>query len=239
MNASVPVVTLKIDAKDVSGRADETILDLARENNIPIPTLCFLEGLSGWGACRLCLVEVKGVNKLLPACVTRVAEGMEVSTASDRLQKYRRMIVQLLFSERNHVCSVCVSNGHCELQNLAVKLQITHIDIPYRYPTLPFDSSNDLFRLDHNRCILCTRCVRVCDEIEGAHTWDVSGRGVDSRVIIDLNQPWGDSQTCTGCGKCVSICPTGALTRKGTGVAEMEKDIDFLPYLTRMRGSHR
>ena len=239
MNASVPVVTLKIDGKDVSGRADETILDLARENNIHVPTLCYLEGLSGWGACRLCLVEVKGVNKLLPACVTRVAQGMEVSTASDRLQKYRRMIVQMLFSERNHVCSVCVSNGHCELQNLAVKLQITHIDIPYRYPTLPFDSSNDLFRLDHNRCILCTRCVRVCDEIEGAHTWDVSGRGVESRVIIDLNQPWADSQTCTGCGKCVSICPTGALTRKGTGVAEMEKDIDFLPYLTRMRGSHR
>src|SRR5208337_3694596 len=198
MNASVPVVTLKIDGKDVSGRADETILDLARENNIHVPTLCFLEGLSGWGACRLCLVEVKGVNKLLPACVTRVAEGMEVSTASDRLQKYRRMIVQMLFSERNHVCSVCVSNGHCELQNLAVTLQITHIDIPYRYPTLPFDSSHDLFRLDHNRCVLCTRCVRVCDEIEGAHTWDVSGRGVDSRVIIDLNQPWGDSQTCTG-----------------------------------------
>ncbi|MGA2443651.1 MAG: bidirectional hydrogenase complex protein HoxU [Tepidisphaeraceae bacterium] len=239
MNASVPVVTLKIDGKDVSGRADETILDLARENNIPIPTLCFLEGLSGWGACRLCLVEVKGVSKLLPACVTKVAEGMEVRTASDRLMKYRRMIVQMLFSERNHVCSVCVSNGHCELQNLAVTLQITHIDIPYRYPTLPFDASNDLFRLDHNRCVLCTRCVRVCDEIEGAHTWDVSGRGVDSRVIIDLNQPWGDSQTCTGCGKCVSICPTGALTRKGTGVAEMEKDIDFLPYLTRMRGSHR
>ena len=239
MNASVPVVTLKIDGKDVSGRANETILDLARENNIHVPTLCYLEGLSGWGACRLCLVEVKGVSKLLPACVTRVAEGMEVSTASDRLQKYRRMIVQMLFSERNHVCSVCVSNGHCELQNLATTLQITHIDIPYRYPTLPFDSSNDLFRLDHNRCILCTRCVRVCDEIEGAHTWDVSGRGVDSRVIIDLNQPWGDSQTCTGCGKCVSICPTGALTRKGTGVAEMEKDIDFLPYLTRMRGSHR
>jgi bidirectional [NiFe] hydrogenase diaphorase subunit len=238
MNASVPVVTLKIDGKDVSGRADETILDLARENNIHVPTLCYLEGLSGWGACRLCLVEVKGVNKLLPACVTKVAEGMDVSTASDRLQKYRRMIVQMLFSERNHVCSVCVSNGHCELQNLAAKLQITHIDIPYRYPTLPFDSSHDLFRLDHNRCVLCTRCVRVCDEIEGAHTWDVAGRGVDSRVIIDLNQPWADSQTCTGCGKCVSICPTGALTRKGTGVAEMEKDIDFLPYLTRMRGSH-
>jgi bidirectional [NiFe] hydrogenase diaphorase subunit len=238
MNASTPVVTLKVDGKDVGGRADETILGVCRENKIHIPTLCFMEGLSGWGVCRLCLVEVKGINKLLPACVTKVAEGMEITTTSERLQKYRRMVVQMLFSERNHVCSVCVSNGHCELQNLAVEMEITHIDIPYRYPKLPFDSSHDLFRLDHNRCVLCTRCVRVCDEIEGAHTWDVAGRGVESRVIIDLDQPWADSTSCTGCGKCVRICPTGALTRKGTGVAEMEKDDGFLPYLTKMRGNN-
>jgi len=237
MSAPTTVVSLKIDGKDVSGRADETILDVASENKIHTPTLCFLEGLSGWGACRLCLVEIKGSHKLLSACVTKVAEGMEVTTDSPRLLKYRRMVVQLLFAERNHVCSVCVSNGHCELQNLAQVLGITHIDIPYRYPTLPFDASHDLFRLDHNRCVLCTRCVRVCDEIEGAHTLDVMGRGIDCRVIIDLNEPWGSSQTCTTCGKCVRVCPTGALTRKGTGVAEMEKDDQFLPYLTRMRGS--
>jgi bidirectional [NiFe] hydrogenase diaphorase subunit len=160
---------------------------------------------------------------------------MDVTTTSPRLEKYRRMIVQMLFSERNHVCSVCVSNGHCELQNLAQKMEITHINIPYRYPKLPLDASHDLFRLDHNRCVLCTRCVRVCDEIEGAHTWDVAGRGVESHVIIDLDQPWADSSSCTNCGKCVRVCPTGALTRKGTGVAEMEKDESFLPYLTRMR----
>ena len=238
MSASTVVVTLKVDGKDLSGRADETILDVCKENKIHVPTLCFLEGLSGWGACRLCLVEVKGMNKLLPACVTKVAEGMEITTDSPRLQGYRRMIVQMLFSERNHVCSVCVSNGHCELQNLAKDMQITHIEIPYRYPKLPFDASHDLFRLDHNRCVLCTRCVRVCDEIEGAHTWDVAGRGIESHVVIDLDQPWGESQSCTGCGKCVRVCPTGALTRKGTGVAEMEKDDDFLPYLTQMRGTN-
>ena len=229
------VVTLKVDGRDVSARADETILSVARENQVQIPTLCFLEGLSGWGACRMCLCEIKGTPKLLPACVTLVQEGMEVTTASARLQKYRRMVLEMLFAERNHVCSVCVSNGNCELQGLAQQLGITHITQPYRYPRLAVDSSHEMFRLDHNRCILCTRCVRVCDEIEGAHTWDVMGRGIDSRVITDLNQPWGDSPTCTRCGKCVHVCPTGALSQKGTAVAEMTKRVAFLPYLALMR----
>jgi bidirectional [NiFe] hydrogenase diaphorase subunit len=190
------------------------------------------------GACRLCLVEVKGSNKLLPSCVTYVEEGMEVTTHSERLDRYRKMIVELLFTERNHVCSVCVSNGHCELQSLAQKLGITHVRFPYRYPTENVDASHDRFVIDHNRCILCTRCVRVCDEIEGAHTWDLMGRGVESKVITDLNQPWGLSETCTTCGKCVHVCPTGALSEKGRSVAEMEKRRNFLPYLTLMREEH-
>jgi bidirectional [NiFe] hydrogenase diaphorase subunit len=89
--------------------------------------------------------------------------------------------------------------------------------------------------MDHNRCILCTRCVRVCDEVEGAHTWDVMGRGANSRVITDLNQPWGTSETCTSCSKCVQVCPTGALSSKGKSVAEMVKKRDFLPYLIQTR----
>jgi bidirectional [NiFe] hydrogenase diaphorase subunit len=237
MSAQGAVVALRIDGKDVSGRIDETILEVARENQIQIYTLCYLEGLSGWGACRLCLVEVKGTKKLLPACVTRVSEGMEVSTNTPRLQAHRRMIVELLLSERNHVCSVCVANGNCELQSLAARLGISHVTIGYRYPKLECDSSSDLFQLDQNRCVLCTRCVRVCDEIEGAHTWDVMGRGVESRVIVDLDQPWGDSLSCTACGKCVRVCPTGALTRKSTSFAEMQKGGGFLPALRATRGS--
>ena len=190
MSPASNVKTLKIDDRDVSARPDETILDVARQNNIFIPTLCELKGLSPIGACRLCLVEVKGTPKLMAACVTPVQEGMEVTTNSERLQKYRRSIIELLLTERNHICSVCVSNGHCELQYLAQKLDITHVRYPYRYPQVQVDASHDRFVADPNRCILCTRCVRVCDEIEGAHTWDVRGRGINALLITDLNQPW-------------------------------------------------
>jgi bidirectional [NiFe] hydrogenase diaphorase subunit len=229
------VKTLKIDGKDVGAREDETILEAARDNDVHIPTLCYLEGLSEIGACRLCLVEVKGSSKLLPACVTHVEEGMEVTTTSERLVEYRKMILELLFSERNHVCSVCVSNGHCDLQGLAARAGVDHVRFPYIYPKLSVDASHERYAIDHNRCVLCTRCVRVCDEIEGAHTWDVMGRGTGARVITDLNTPWGQSETCTSCGKCVHVCPTGALFEKGSGVAEMTKEGRFLPYLTLMR----
>ena len=97
------------------------------------------------------------------------------------------------------------------------------------------DVSHERFGLDHNRCILCTRCVRVCDEVEGAHTWDVPGRGRNSHVITDLGEPWGESDTCTGCGKCVQVCPTGALFLKGKTVAEMRKDRSFLQYIVTAR----
>lgn len=231
----VRVKTLKIDGRDVSASGDQTILEVARENGIDIPTLCHLQGLTPIGACRLCLVEVKGVNKLLPACVTRVHENMEVFTKSERLQKYRRMVLEFLFTERNHICAVCVSNGHCELQSLAQQQGMTHVRVPYLYQKLEVDASHPRFKVDHNRCVMCTRCVRVCDEIEGAHTWDVFHRGIQARVITDLKQPWGTSETCTSCGKCVHVCPTGALTEKGVSVAEMAKRRQFLPYLTMMR----
>jgi len=239
MNPSGQIKTLKINGREMSATGDQTILDVARENGVEIPTLCHLDGLNPIGSCRLCLVEIKGARRLLPACTTGITEGMEIATETETLSKYRKMVLEMLFSERNHVCAVCVSNGNCDLQQLAADHDVTHVQFPYLYPHATVDASHDWFAMDHNRCILCQRCVRVCDEIEGAHTWDVSGRGVESRVITDLNQPWGDSDSCTSCGKCVQVCPTGALSNKGKSVSEMSKRREFLPYLAQRRKDHQ
>jgi bidirectional [NiFe] hydrogenase diaphorase subunit len=228
----VTVHTLTIDGREVAGSSGESILTVARENGVPIPTLCHLDGLSDVGACRLCLVDVAGSAKPRLACMTPVEEGMVVSANNERLAGWRATIIEMLFLERNHICSICVANRQCELQDLAVELGVTHFDLPAINPKLDVDATHALFAIDHNRCIMCTRCVRVCDEVEGAHTWDVMGRGLDARVVTDLGTPWGESSTCTSCGKCVQVCPTGALFEKGRAVAQGSKHRrPFLPYL--------
>jgi bidirectional [NiFe] hydrogenase diaphorase subunit len=229
------VKTLQINGKPVSAAEDQTLLDVVRENQIPLPTLCHLDGLRDVGACRLCVVEVKGSNKLLPACTTLAGEGMEVSTDSDRLRRYRRQIVELLFAERNHVCAVCVANDNCELQAVAVEVGLDHVGFPYQHPRTEMDASHARFVLDHARCILCTRCVRVCDEIEGAHTWDVAARGTASRVITDMALPWGKAESCTSCGKCVNVCPTGALFEKERAATGIRKSKGFLTFIKNAR----
>jgi bidirectional [NiFe] hydrogenase diaphorase subunit len=227
--------TLTINGQMIGAGEEQTVLEAAREAGIEIPTLCHLEGLDPVGACRLCLVEITGSNKLQPACVTKVAEGMEVRTDTERLRKYRRLILELLFAERNHVCAVCVANGHCELQSLAMNHGLDHVRFAYQHPKLDLDVTHPLFGIDHHRCVLCTRCVRVCWYIEGAGTESVSGRGTHSRIIHDLHQPWGQSDTCTACGKCVMACPTGALFYKGATVAEMERDRSKLEFIVTAR----
>jgi len=227
-------ISLIIDERPVTGKAGETILLVARNNGTAIPTLCNFPGLAPAGACRVCIVEVAGYPRPVPACATPAEQGMVVCTDSWRIQEARRMIVELLLAERNHTCPVCVMDGNCELQTLAKLLGIDHVRYGYIAPQLAVDISQPRFGIDHNRCILCRRCVRVCDEVEGAHTWDVSGRGGGSTIISDLAEPWGDSVTCTDCGKCVRACPTGALFEKGA--EKTSKGTNCLERLVEWRG---
>jgi len=231
--------SLRIDDQDVAIAAGSSVLQAAREARIAIPTLCFLEGLSAVAACRMCLVEVSDNDTLLPACITPVQEGMQVHTATPRLQDIRRTLIELLFTEGNHVCAICVANSHCELQNLAVEVGMDHSRLPYRFPDRHVDLSHPLFGLDHNRCVLCTRCVRVCDEVEGAHVWDVGWRGEHCRIIAGLEEPWGAVEACTHCGKCVEVCPTGALFHRGDTTEEKHSDPTRLQALMQARQQQR
>jgi bidirectional [NiFe] hydrogenase diaphorase subunit len=232
-------ISVKIDGEYVAAHQGQTILEVARANGKYIPTLCWLENISPVGACRLCIVEVSGVNRLLPACTTPAQDGMSVTTNSEKLQAYRRIALEFLFSERNHQCAVCVSNNNCELQGMAQRLGINSVRYAYTYPRLAVDVSHDRYVLDHNRCILCTRCVRVCAEVEGANVWNVSSRGMRSMVVSEMNKPWGESRNCTNCGKCVQVCPTGALAEKGFGVEEMVKRNAKVTRLAARRGGHQ
>lgn len=208
-------ITLTINGKVCEGKQGHTILDIARANGIYIPTLCHLEGLTAWGGCRLCIVEIEGSPKVVPSCATPAVAGSKIRTDTPRLQGLRKATLELLFSERNHICPMCPFNkGDCGLQHQGYLHGITNIRYQYLYPSLSADLTPKYFGLDHNRCILCTRCVRTCDEIEGVHTLDVANRGNKNLIVADLAVGIGQSETCTSCGACVANCPTGALFDK-------------------------
>jgi bidirectional [NiFe] hydrogenase diaphorase subunit len=230
-------VKLKIDGKDVECTEGSTILAAAKAVGVDIPTLCELEGLTPYGGCRLCLVQVSGTQKLFPACTTPVASGLEVTTQSPKLYEYRKMVLQTLLAERTHICSVCVANNHCELQSRANEHGVDHVLFERNWSCEEIDSTHDFLVIDRNRCILCTRCIRVCDEIEGAHTLDLKLRGVESQVIMDQDEQWANAQSCTSCRKCAKVCPVGAIYVEGENI-EHTKDPNVAAFLVERR-KHR
>lgn len=212
-----------------------TVLQAARDNQVDIPTLCFLEGLSIAGSCRLCNVAIEGQTQSVPACSTVVRNGMVVDTDNDRLRTQRRFVLNMLFAQGHHVCAICVYNSRCELQSLAQELGITTFDFPNRRPEFDLDLSHERYGFDPNRCVLCTRCVRACAEIEGLGLWSVVGRGSDAHLEINQGFGWGLSNECTRCGKCVQSCPTGALFGKYASAGEMVKKSTLVGHLAEKR----
>lgn len=204
------MIRVTIDGKEIEVPEGTTVLRAAEMAGIDIPTLCDHPKLTPYGGCRLCLVEVEGARTLQTSCTLPATNGMVVRTRTPQIDEARKFILTLLFSERNHFCMYCqMSGGDCELQNAAYEQDMTHWPLQPNWRPYPVDASHEDFVLDHNRCILCRRCVRACGELVGNFTLGVRERGANSVIVADLDVPLGES-TCVSCGTCVQVCPTGA-----------------------------
>ena len=204
------MVTIKIDERTFSVPAGLTVLEAAEQVGIPIPHLCFLKDLNEIAACRMCVVEVKGADKLVPACNTKVFDGMEIRTNSHRVRQARKTNLRLILSQHDSNCTVCVRSGNCELQRLSHDLNIHFQPYEVKPERSRIDMSVPIIR-EASKCIKCMRCVQVCDKIQGMNIWDVAGTG--SRTTVDMSGGRSLKDTnCTFCGQCVTHCPTGALT---------------------------
>lgn len=208
-------ITLTIDGKAVKGQLGDSVLHVCQRNEIYIPTLCHLDGLPDIGSCRMCIVDIQGPGRprVSTACTTPAMDGMVINTNTPAINAMRKNILELLLSEGNHYCMYCLSSGDCELQDLAYRFGIEHIRVPRPANEKPsvVDSSHRYLVMDPSRCVLCYRCVRVCNDLEGNRVLGIGGRGSRSQIISDLGGPRGKS-SCVSCGMCVQVCPTGALT---------------------------
>jgi formate dehydrogenase major subunit len=218
-------VNITIDGREIVAQAGQTILQAARNAGIDIPTLCEHPALEPIGACRMCLVEIEKQRALQPACTFQVSEGMVVHTESENVVESRKFVLELLFSERNHYCMYCQMSGDCELQSLAYRYGLDSWLYPRPYTPLPVDASREYFVMDHNRCILCRRCIRACSELVGNYTLGLGGRGSQTMIIADMNVPFGES-SCISCGTCLQVCPTGALMDRRSAYRGREVEVE-------------
>ncbi len=203
------MVNIIIDGKPLQVEENTTILQAARQNGIDIPTLCYLEWLNEIGACRICVVEVKGMDRLVSSCNTKVREGMEILTKTHKVRMARKINAQLILSQHNCDCPTCPRSGNCRLQDISAKLGIQDTPYSHKVPQEPWNWNFPLIR-DGSKCIKCMRCIQVCNEIQGMHVWDLVNTGKRTRVGVRDNLDISEVN-CTLCGQCITHCPVGAL----------------------------
>lgn len=194
--------------REVSGKV--TILEAARQHGVRIPTLCHHPKLTPFGGCRLCIVEVKGIPRPVTSCTTTIAEGMEIMTSTPQLEELRKLVLELIISDHPFDCMVCEKTGDCVLQELAYEYDVRGFDYPGEKRRYSKRDGNPFIERDLEKCVLCGRCVKVCEEVQGAEAIDFGHRGFASKICPSYEE----DLDCEFCGQCVSVCPTGALTGK-------------------------
>ena len=215
-SASADTVKIEIDGLPTTVKAGTSILRAARESGVDIPKLCATDSLKPFGSCRMCLVEVEGRNGYPASCTTLIEDGMKIRTQTDALSKLRRNVMELYISDHPLDCLTCSANGDCELQDMAGAVGLR--DVRYGFDgenhlDAPTDSSNPYFQFDASKCIVCSRCVRACDEVQGTFALTIQGRGFESKVSAGISEDFLDSE-CVSCGACVQACPTATLMEK-------------------------
>ena len=206
------MVNLTIDHQKVCVPEGTTIMDAAKQIGIPIPKLCYLKEINEIGACRVCVVELVGKNRLIVACNNVVKEGMEILTNSPRVRESRKKTVEFILSQHDFRCATCVRSQNCTLQDLAKNLNI--LDIPYKqeFTKKPWSKDFPLYR-DSSKCVRCMRCVQICDKVQGLNIWDVANTGSRTDVDVSLNRKI-EAADCALCGQCITHCPVGALSER-------------------------
>jgi NADH-quinone oxidoreductase subunit G/NADP-reducing hydrogenase subunit HndD len=204
------MVTIEVNGRAVEAQPGEMLLATLRRAGIKVPTLCHIEGLPPTGACRMCVVEVEGQRGLVPSCAFPVSAGMKVQTHSPRAVEARRTIIELLLANHPDDCLYCVRNRNCELQRLADELNVDQRRFRGERTKHRLDTSSPSIVRDPSKCILCGKCVRVCEEVQGVAAIDFIGRGSRAKIGTALDEGLNVS-SCANCGQCILVCPTGAL----------------------------
>ena len=204
-------VTISLDGRKLEADSGKTILDVARENGIYIPTLCYYQATKRVGSCRVCVVDVEGSRTLVAACAMPVSPNMVIKTDTPKVREAQKLVVELLWSSGDHNCLTCESNGRCELQDLVYMFKIEKPRFKIEPPGYPVETSNSMIRRDLNKCILCGRCIRACNEIQVNEVLDFFERGSRMKVGPAFDAEYIKSE-CVFCGACVDACPVGAIT---------------------------